>query len=189
MGKGKPGAGWGSWARAATSFPAGRILCFTDDTVYGYGRVEVASGAVGHKLDAYHLFSAAREIPPTPQPAPNRKPGAKKPDPKTPSPPQGPAVVEQHRLADRPRHGHGRRANRRGRPRRPGQEDRGRRRWPSRTSPRPAPPSRARRASSCESSTPPTARPSRRSACPPCRPSTACPPPAENSTSASRTAR
>jgi outer membrane protein assembly factor BamB len=86
VGKGKPGAGWGNWAQAATSFPAGRILCFTDDTVYGYGRVEVASGAVGHRLDAYHLFSAAREIPATPQPTPNRKPGAKKPgNPQVPS--------------------------------------------------------------------------------------------------------
>jgi outer membrane protein assembly factor BamB len=75
VGKGKPGAGWGNWAQAATSFPAGRILCFNDDTVYGYGRVEIASGPVGHKMDAYHLFSATREAPPTPE----RKPGAKKP--------------------------------------------------------------------------------------------------------------
>lgn len=75
VGKGKPGAGWGNWAQAATSFPAGRILCFNDDTVYGYGRVEVASGPVGHKMDAYHLFSASRKAPPTPQP----KPGARKP--------------------------------------------------------------------------------------------------------------
>jgi outer membrane protein assembly factor BamB len=79
VGKGKPGAGWGSWARAATSFPAGRILCFTDDKVYGYGRVEVASAAVGHKLDAYHLFSATRKIPPTPPPVAKPKPGEKKP--------------------------------------------------------------------------------------------------------------
>ncbi len=79
VGKGKPGAGWGSWARAATSFPAGRILCFNDDRVYGYGRVEVASAAVGHKLDAYHLFGATRENSPTPQPAPQRKRGEKKP--------------------------------------------------------------------------------------------------------------
>ncbi len=75
VGKGKPGAGWGNWAQAATSFPAGRILCFNDDKVYGYGRVEVASAAVGHKLDTYHLFSATREAPATPE----RKPGAKKP--------------------------------------------------------------------------------------------------------------
>jgi len=80
VGKGKPGAGWGSWAKAGTSFPSGRILCFNDDNVYGYGRVKIASAAVGHKLDAYHLFGAPRKAPPKPKPAPQPKPkpGAKK---------------------------------------------------------------------------------------------------------------
>jgi len=89
VGKGKPGAGWGSWARAAASFPAGRILCFNDDTVYGYGRVKVAGGAVGHKLDAYHLFGAPRKAPPkpTPTPQPKPKPGAKKRRPRRPRAP------------------------------------------------------------------------------------------------------
>jgi len=91
VGKGKPGAGWGGWARAATSFPAGRILCFNDDNVYGYGRVAVAGGAVGHKLDAYHLFGAPRKAPAAPKPQPTRKPkpGAKKPrKPRKPSAPK-----------------------------------------------------------------------------------------------------
>ena len=51
------GGGWGNWADAARQVPAGRILCFGDEKVYGYGRVEVASAAAGHKLDAYHLFA------------------------------------------------------------------------------------------------------------------------------------
>ena len=57
VGAGMPGAGWGHWANAANTYPAGRILCFNKDTVYGYGRQKVAGGPVGHKADAYHLFS------------------------------------------------------------------------------------------------------------------------------------
>ncbi len=50
------GVGWGGWANVAASVPSGRILCFNDDKVWGYGRVTIASGATGHKADAYHLF-------------------------------------------------------------------------------------------------------------------------------------
>jgi hypothetical protein len=60
VGSGKPGAGWGGWASAAGRFPSGRILCFDDSTVYGYGRKTVSGGAVGHRADAYHLFSQSR---------------------------------------------------------------------------------------------------------------------------------
>ena len=62
----KIGAGWGGWANAATSYPAGRILSFTDDVVYGYGRTKVANGPVGHKLDEYRLFSMKRSAPTPP---------------------------------------------------------------------------------------------------------------------------
>jgi hypothetical protein len=55
--EGMPGAGWGGWANAANQNPFGRILCFTDDVVYGYGRVKVQGGPVGHRADAYHLFA------------------------------------------------------------------------------------------------------------------------------------
>jgi len=61
VGSGMPGAGWGGWANAANRFPFGRILCFTDDTVYGYGRQKVAGGPVGHRADAYHLFGMSRK--------------------------------------------------------------------------------------------------------------------------------
>jgi len=57
VGKGMPGAGWGGWANAAKSFPAGRILCFNEDKIFGYGRKTVSGGPVGHRADAYHLFS------------------------------------------------------------------------------------------------------------------------------------
>ncbi len=51
-------AGWGGWARAANAYPSGRILCYDQDKLFGYGRIEVAGGATGHKLDTYHLFAA-----------------------------------------------------------------------------------------------------------------------------------
>jgi len=50
------GAGWGGWANAAKSVPFGRILCFDQKRVWGYGRKTISSGATGHKADAYHLF-------------------------------------------------------------------------------------------------------------------------------------
>jgi len=85
--------GWGGWANVAREVPAGRILSFRGDTTYGYGRVTVASGATGHRADAYHLFSkGAAEAPkPEPKPAPaaagkgkgkKRRGGPKKPAPK-----------------------------------------------------------------------------------------------------------
>ena len=54
------GAGFFEWARAAEKVPFGRILSFTDDAVYGYGRVRIAGSKAGHKLDAYHLFRSPR---------------------------------------------------------------------------------------------------------------------------------
>lgn len=52
------GAGWGNWADVAKLVPSGRILCFDEDNVYGYGRKAVASAAVGHRADEYLLWSA-----------------------------------------------------------------------------------------------------------------------------------
>ena len=60
VGEGMPGAGWSGWANAANQFPSGQILCFNDDTVYGYGREKVAAGPVGHRVDSYRLFGTAR---------------------------------------------------------------------------------------------------------------------------------
>ncbi|MBT3201837.1 MAG: PQQ-binding-like beta-propeller repeat protein [Phycisphaerales bacterium] len=80
VGKGKPGAGWSQWVKAANAFPAGRILSFNEDNVYGYGRQKVVGGPVGHKADAYHLFNANRKAAPTPAPAPKKAPAqGKKP--------------------------------------------------------------------------------------------------------------
>jgi len=73
VGRGMPGAGWGGWARAANAFPSGRILCFNESIVYGYGRQKVAAGPTGHKADAYHLFATSRKAKPAPSPQPKRK--------------------------------------------------------------------------------------------------------------------
>lgn len=70
LGEGQPGAGWSGWADAANAFPFGRILCFTDKTVYGYGREKIAGGPVGHKADTYHLFAMGRRAP---EPKPRAK--------------------------------------------------------------------------------------------------------------------
>ena len=53
------GVGWGGWADVAAFVPSGRILCFDDSHVWGYGRVTISSAATGHKTDAYHLFCKA----------------------------------------------------------------------------------------------------------------------------------
>ena len=95
VGKGKPGAGWGGWARAAGAFPAGRILCFNKGVVYGYGRQKVAGGPTGHKADAYHLFAASRSAAPPkplPKPLPKPKPGQKRRRRRPRGPKKGPPI-------------------------------------------------------------------------------------------------
>ena len=54
------GAGWGGWARSSQIVPTGRILCFDEDRIFGYGRKKIASGAVGHRLDSYRLFAKTK---------------------------------------------------------------------------------------------------------------------------------
>jgi len=70
------GAGWGSWARTANVNPAGRILSHTDDMVYGYGRIQVAGAAAGHKNNIYHLF-AQPKVAPKQEKAPEETKGKK----------------------------------------------------------------------------------------------------------------
>lgn len=54
-------AGWGGWASGdETTF--GRIITFDDKTAYGYGRVKIASAAVGHQADDYHLFGVQKVL-------------------------------------------------------------------------------------------------------------------------------
>jgi hypothetical protein len=54
-------AGWGGWASGdETTF--GRIMTFDDTNAYGYGRVKIASAAVGHQADDYHLFGVKKVL-------------------------------------------------------------------------------------------------------------------------------
>lgn len=69
VGEGMPGAGWSNWANAANTFPAGRILSFRGELVYGYGRENLAGGPVGHRADSYRLFASRRTSPAAPVPA------------------------------------------------------------------------------------------------------------------------
>ncbi|MFC1652080.1 PQQ-binding-like beta-propeller repeat protein [Planctomycetota bacterium] len=55
-------SGWGGWADSANEVPFGRIMCLDPDRLYGYGRVRIASGKVGHTLDAYHLYASEKKV-------------------------------------------------------------------------------------------------------------------------------
>jgi len=74
------GAGYGGWARmksgTSRQAPAGRILSFDDQKIYGYGRVRHASGWTGHRGDAYHLFSSVKVYAEAPS-GPEARRGAK----------------------------------------------------------------------------------------------------------------
>ncbi|MHC4581927.1 MAG: hypothetical protein ACYS14_10755, partial [Planctomycetota bacterium] len=71
-------AGWGGWASGnETTF--GRIMTFDEENAYGYGRVMIASAAVGHNADDYHLYGVKKVLMTTGLPKPRRKRGQKKP--------------------------------------------------------------------------------------------------------------
>ncbi len=54
-------AGWGGWASGnETTF--GRIMTFDEKNAYGYGRVMIASAALGHQADDYHLFGVEKVL-------------------------------------------------------------------------------------------------------------------------------
>jgi len=73
-------AGWGNWASGnETTF--GRIMAFDDENAYGYGRVRIASAAVGHNADDYHLYGVKKVLMTTGLPKPGRKRGQKAPQP------------------------------------------------------------------------------------------------------------
>ena len=65
------GAGWGHWTVPTARSWFGRIMSFDEQRVVGYGRVQIQSGATGHKADAYHLYAARRASSP-----PQGPPGA-----------------------------------------------------------------------------------------------------------------
>jgi outer membrane protein assembly factor BamB len=85
------GAGWGRWASPANQAPFGRILCFDDESIYGYGRVKVQGGATGHRAEATHFFCSPKTPPPAPKkdlrgeatPKGKKKRGRPKTPPKT----------------------------------------------------------------------------------------------------------
>jgi len=71
------GAGWGGWAsmfnNQVKAAPAGRIMSFDNETIYGYGRIQHLAAAVGHRADATHLFASVKKYQP-PEPAHEAQP-------------------------------------------------------------------------------------------------------------------
>lgn len=75
-------SGWPGWWQTGNKVPAGRILAFDEDTVYGFGRSQFRNwsrnaGANWAAQEPYHLFAAAKDAKPTPKPA--ATPAKKKP--------------------------------------------------------------------------------------------------------------
>jgi outer membrane protein assembly factor BamB len=69
-------AGWGGWASGNETI-FGRIIAFDDENAYGYGRVSIASGAVGHRADDYHLYGVKKVLMTTGLPRARRRRGQK----------------------------------------------------------------------------------------------------------------
>jgi len=85
------GAGYGGWVKTGLANPSGRVMAFTPDKMFGYGRVKVGGGKTGHRANQYHLYASSR-APKQPQPAapakgePNQKGKGKKRQPKARTP-------------------------------------------------------------------------------------------------------
>ena len=63
-------AGWGGWWQVGNEVPAGRILVFNEDSIYGYGRNMMPQGNAGQWAtgEYYRLFSAKKLPQPVEQP-------------------------------------------------------------------------------------------------------------------------
>ncbi|MBF0197196.1 MAG: PQQ-like beta-propeller repeat protein, partial [Planctomycetes bacterium] len=55
------GAGYGGWPKTGSNNPSGRILCFNENRIYGYGREVLGGGKTGHKSNTYHLYASPKE--------------------------------------------------------------------------------------------------------------------------------
>jgi outer membrane protein assembly factor BamB len=76
-------SGWPGWFQTGNKVPAGRLLVFDDDTVYGFGRRSFANrsrnaGANWAAQEPYHIFAASRDLATQPPPAPADKANAKR---------------------------------------------------------------------------------------------------------------
>jgi hypothetical protein len=55
-------AGWAGWASACRETVFGRILCYDESNVYGYGRIGISGSRMSQWEDAYHLFRAPKVL-------------------------------------------------------------------------------------------------------------------------------
>ncbi len=70
-------SGWPGWHQAGNQYPAGRILAFNDEGIYGFGRNMYPTGNAGQWKtgEYYRFFAASRELKEPPKPAPKDKRG------------------------------------------------------------------------------------------------------------------
>ncbi|HID21936.1 MAG TPA: hypothetical protein EYP14_05990 [Planctomycetaceae bacterium] len=68
-------AGWSGWWQMGNQIPAGRLLVFDDETIYGYGRSFYPGGNAGqwNKGERYRLFAAPKSAAVKPQNAETRR--------------------------------------------------------------------------------------------------------------------
>jgi hypothetical protein len=67
-------SGWPGWWQTGNKVPAGRVLAFDEESVYGFGRREFRNwsrnaGANWAAQEPYHLFAAPKDAQPAPKPA------------------------------------------------------------------------------------------------------------------------
>ncbi len=77
-------SGWPGWHQAGNTYPAGRLLVFNDDTIYGFGRSFMPQGNAGQWTtgESYRLFAASKTLQ-TPEPAPKQVRRGQRPYPKS----------------------------------------------------------------------------------------------------------
>ncbi len=67
-------AGWGGWWQVGNQVPAGRLLCFDDSTIYGFGRSFYPGGNAGqwNKGEYYHVFATSKDQSTVQRPSPKK---------------------------------------------------------------------------------------------------------------------
>lgn len=79
-------SGWPGWHQAGNTYPAGRLIVFNDDTLYGFGRDFYPKGNAGQWAtgEKYRLYAASKTLTvPEPDPAPREVRRGRKPYPKS----------------------------------------------------------------------------------------------------------
>ena len=79
-------SGWPGWHQAGNTYPAGRLIVFNDETIYGFGRDFYPQGNAGQWAtgEKYRLYAASKTLKdPEPQPEPREVRRGRKPYPQS----------------------------------------------------------------------------------------------------------